>query len=143
MAGDIWEQAVETFLAMDRGMFVNPQYLIGTPNVWEANPDFMALAFPEKTAWMVEVTKRPRASLFDKIRDFEKDYAPRIRHQLQSMDVIRESVSEEWKIGLWIFAPKMDLEILKSKAQTCGVQTYRSTSLEETLDPSAWDTRFR
>jgi len=143
MAGDIWEQAVETYLAMDRGLFLNPQYLIGTPNVWEANPDFMALAFPEKTAWMVEVTKRPRVSLFNKIRDFEKEYFPRIRHQLQGMDVIHDGVAAEWKIGLWIFAPKMELEKLKSKAQKCSVQNYRFTSLEETLDPSAWNTRFR
>ena len=35
MAGDIWEQAVETYLCMDRGLFLNPQYLIGTPGVWE------------------------------------------------------------------------------------------------------------
>jgi hypothetical protein len=47
---DIREQAVKIYLAMDRGLFLNPQYLIGTPGEWEANPDFLALEFPEGRA---------------------------------------------------------------------------------------------
>jgi hypothetical protein len=58
MAENIREQAVETYLAIDRGLFLNPQYLIGTPGEWEANPDFLAICFPDKTVWMVEVTTR-------------------------------------------------------------------------------------
>ncbi len=30
---DFWEEAVETYLAIDRGVFLNPQYLIGEPGV--------------------------------------------------------------------------------------------------------------
>src|SRR5208337_815692 len=104
MAEGIWEQAVETYLAIDRGVFLNPQYLIGEPGVWEANPDFLALSFPDKTVWMVEVTKAPRHSLFQKISSFEVDYAPRIRDQLVRHTVIPSD--GPWEIGLWLFVPR-------------------------------------
>ncbi len=81
MAERMWEQAVETYLSINRGIFLNPQYLIGQPGVWEANPDFLALDFPAKTAWMVEVTISP-TGLYIKISNFEAEYAPRIREQL-------------------------------------------------------------
>jgi hypothetical protein len=145
MASDIWEQAVETYLAIDRGLFLNPQYLIGTPNVWEANPDFLALVFPEKVAWMVEVTKAPRSALFDKVRDFERDYAPRIRDQLEKSGVIRrpQSGDDTWAIGLWVFAPEATLPRIQQAMERAGVHKHCVTALEETLKPSAWENRFR
>jgi hypothetical protein len=141
---DIWEQAVETYLAMDRGIFLNPQYLIGEPNVWEANPDFLALEFPEKRVWMVEVTKAPRVGLFDKIKKFEVDYAPRIKAQLEIHKVVQsESEIGGWAIGLWIFAPQATLASLETRMLTAAVKARKVTALEDTLAPSAWDFRFR
>jgi hypothetical protein len=141
---DIWEQAVEIYLAMDRGLFLNPQYLIGTPGVWEANPDFLALEFPDRRAWMVEVTKAPRLSLFNKIRAFEGDYVRRIKEQLEKHKVIlSKSPADEWAIGLWVFAPEKTLADLKSRMRDVGVKTSEVTALEDTLAPSAWDSRFR
>jgi hypothetical protein len=141
---DIWEQAVETYLAMDRGLFLNPQYLIGTPGVWEANPDFLALEFPERRAWMVEVTKTPGLSLFNKIKEFEDKYVQRIKEQLEKHKVIpSESPGNECAIGLWVFAPEKALPNVKTRMRDAGVKTSEVTTLEETLAPSVWDSRFR
>jgi hypothetical protein len=129
---------------MDRGLFLNPQYLIGTPGVWEANPDFLALEFPEGRVWMVEVTKGPRINLLNKIRTFESDYAPRIKEQLEKHKVVHsESHANEWAIGLWVFAPQTALTNLESRIQAAGVKTSKVTALEDTMAPSAWDSRFR
>ena len=141
---DIWEQAVEIYLAMDRGIFLNPQYLIGTPGVWEANPDFLALEFPERRAWMVEVTKAPRARLFDKIKAFEGEYVPRIREQLVTHKVVpSESTIDDWAIGLWVFAPERTIAKLDGCMVAAGVKMPKVTPLEDTMKPSAWDDRFR
>ena len=143
MAGDFWEQAVETYLAIDRGLFLNPQYLIGTPGEWEANPDFLAVAFPDSTVWMVEVTKSPRGSLFGKIDNFEREYARRIKEQLRKHLVIRgDEAWAEWAIGLWIFAPATALPKLEDRMGAAGVQKWLVTPLEKTIAP-AWDDRFR
>jgi hypothetical protein len=143
MAEGIWEQAVETFLTIDRGLFLNPQYLVGEPGKWEANPDFLALCFPDNAAWMVEVTKAPRGSLFNKISLFERDYAPTIRGQLVQHQVIREENSElKWTVGLWIFAPAEWKPKLEDKLRAASVGKFRVTSLEDTTFPS-WDARFR
>ncbi|MCR6733392.1 MAG: hypothetical protein NVV83_04560 [Afipia sp.] len=56
MAEGFWEQAVENYLKADRGMFLNGQYLIGEPNGWKAEPDFLAINFPNNEIWVVEVT---------------------------------------------------------------------------------------
>ena len=141
---DIWEQAVETYLAMDRGIFLNPQYLIGTPGEWEACPDFLALEFPERRAWMVEVTKAPRTTLFNKISGFEGEYVPRIRAQLVSHNVVpSESHVDDWAIGLWVFAPERTVANLERRMEEAGVGTRKITPLEDTLKLSAWDDRFR
>ncbi|MBV9747420.1 MAG: hypothetical protein JO157_01275 [Acetobacteraceae bacterium] len=143
MAGDFWEQAVETYLALDRWLFLNPQYLIGTPGVWEANPDFLAVAFPDNTVWMVEVTKSPRGSLFGKIDSFEHEYVPKIKDQLREHRVIRgDEAWAEWAVGLWIFAPDTALSKLESRMRAAGVQKWLVTSLEKTTAP-AWEDRFR
>src|SRR5580658_7920304 len=98
--GDILELAVETYLAADRGVFLNPDYLVGTANVWEARADFLALDFPNRQAWMVEVTKAPKLS--DKINKFDGEYATRIMEQLEKNQRIRVgSAADEWQIGLW------------------------------------------
>ncbi len=143
MAGDIWEQAVETYLATDRGLFLNPQYLIGTPGVWEANPDFLAIAFPDRAIWMVEVTKSPRGGLYGKIEAFEGEYAPKIRDQMQLHRVVHEENPwAEWSVGLWIFAPEAALSALEARISRGGVQKWLTTSLESTLKPN-WEVRFR
>lgn len=103
MAGDIWEQAVEIYLALDRGLFLNPEYLVGTPGEWEGYPDFVAICFPEKTAWMVEVTRAARG-LGRKISEFSKDYSTRIREQLIRHQVIPPH-DADWKFGFWAFVP--------------------------------------
>lgn len=93
---------------------------------------------------MVEVTKAPRVALLNKIRDFEKDYVPRIKEQLETHKVPRsENPASEWTIGLWVFAPKATLANLESRMQTAGVKTSKVTPLEDTMAPSAWDERFR
>ena len=143
MAGDIWEQAVETYLALDRGMFLNPEYLVGTPNLWESYADFLALDFPNRRVWMVEVTKAPRTGLFAKINAFNEEYAPKIREQLQRLNVISGDDPDGWTIGLWVFAPGTTVASLKNRLQTAGVQMADVTALEDTLAPSAWEHRFR
>ena len=143
MAEGFWEQAVETYLTLDRGLFLNPQYLIGESRVWEANPDFLAIRFPESEVWMVEVTKTPATKLFDKISAFEQQYSWRIREQLTRHKIIRaDNISPDWKIGLWIFAPSKTLPKLKEKAVASGIDEFKTTSLEDTTFPS-WDERFR
>jgi len=143
LAEGFWEQAVETYLALDRGLFLNPQYLIGEPGVWEAYPDFLAISFPENIVWMVEVTKTPSAGLFNKLSAFEKDYSWRIREQLVRHRIIRgEGDSINWTIGVWIVAPQAALPKLENRLKAAGVKSYQVASLEETTFPS-WEKRFR
>jgi len=141
MAGDIWEQAVETYLAIDRGLFLNPEYLVGTPGEWEGYPDFLAICFPEKTAWMVEVTRAAKG-LSRKISEFSKDYSSRIQEQLVRHQVIPPG-DTDWKCGFWAFVPKQDCEDVRSRLRNANVQYSEVTALEETLDPTAWNRRFR
>ncbi|GGF19198.1 hypothetical protein GCM10011611_26370 [Aliidongia dinghuensis] len=144
MAGDIWEMAVEEYLTMDRGLFLNPQYVIGTPGEWEASADFLALAFPERIAWMVEVTKAPRPALYSKIKGFESDYAPRIREGLARHKVVPAGgAPADWRIGLWIFAPKTALTNIKEQMEKAAVQLHDVTALDDTLASDAWGKRFR
>ncbi|MGO9848866.1 MAG: hypothetical protein ACLPKT_20380 [Methylocella sp.] len=141
MAGDIWEQAVETYLAMDRWLFLNPEYFIGEPKVWESYADFLAICVPDKTAWMVEVTKRA-AGLRDKIEKFSKDYEGRIRKQLITAQIIPEG-DTGWKIGFWAFVPRDGCKETEDRLRKAALQVFKVTALEETLEPSAWDKRFR
>ncbi len=100
MAEGFWEQAVETYLTLDCGLFLNPQYLIGEPKIWEACPDFLAISFPENMVWVVEVTKAPRPRLFNNMKIFETEYSPRIKEQLVRHKVIRDEGADEiWGIG--------------------------------------------
>lgn len=141
---DLYEQAVQIYLAMDRGIFLNPQYLIGVPGQWEANPDFLALEFPQKRAWMVEVTKAPRTGLFDKIAHFQQQYVPRIKGQLIDRGVAtEEEFCRTWKIGLWIFAPEGTIASLRQRIEAAGVQPWQTTALEAAWRPDAWNERFR
>jgi hypothetical protein len=143
MAEGFWEQATETYLAIDRGLFLNPQYLIGTPGRWEANPDFLAINFPENIVWMVEVTKAPSKRLFGKIDQFEQEYVPRIKDQLLQHRVIRgENPWDEWVVGLWVFVPAAAKRKLEDRMQSAGVPKFQVTPLEETTFPP-WDERFR
>lgn len=138
---DIWEQAVETYLAMDRALFLNPQYVIGTPGEWEASADFLALVFLESAAWMVEVTKRPAGGLFNKISEFEEHYAPRISQQLKAAQIVPVGKTE-WKIGFWVFSPKNTEAQIKARMAKAEVRYPNFTPLESTLDPGAWNDRF-
>jgi len=140
MAEGFWEQAVETYLAIDRGVFLNPQYLIGEPGIWEANTDFLALCFPDKTAWMVEVTKTPSSRLFGKLSTFEIDYSPRIRDQLTRHAVI--TAESRWDIGLWLFVPRDWQTRIKERSREANIGKFLVTPLEDTTFPS-WDQRFR
>jgi len=140
MAENIWEQAVESYLAIDRGLFLNPQYLIGTPGEWEANPDFLAICFPDKIVWMVEVTTRA-VGLNHKIKEFA-DYAKRIRAQLVRHSVIPEH-SEDWKLGFWAFVPVQNCEAVRNRFKSASIGLSLVTPLEETMKPSAWEDRFR
>jgi hypothetical protein len=141
---DIWEDAVETYLAMDRGLLLNPQYLIKDDNNWEACPDFLAIEFHKDTAWMVEVTKSPRKVLFEKISDFKKDYVPRILSQLKTHKIIRDSDNlSDWKIGFWIFVPGKDVETVKNEMEKAAIDPFEVTRLEDTLSPDAWSKRYR
>ena len=83
---DIWEQAVEIYLAMDRGLFLNPQYLIGTPMYGKPIQTFLLLEFPERRAWMIEVTKAPRTfSCSTKSRRLRGSTCEGSRNNLQSI----------------------------------------------------------
>jgi hypothetical protein len=148
MADDIWERAVETYLTIDRGLFLNPQYLIGAPNDWNACADLLAVEFCKRHAWMVEVTTAPGYRLFSKIKAFENEYVCRIRSQLERHKVITNETSA-WVIGLWIFAPRERLDYVKRRLDGAGIVTNRVTCLEETVALDAetkgkvWNSRFR
>lgn len=139
MANDFWEQAVETFLTIDRGLFVNPQYVIGKPGSWEASADFLALEFPASQAWMVEVTRSPGPGLKAKVVSFANDYEHRIRSQLER-HLVKPS-AEEWDIGLWLFAPNQAQKTVTSWMKETG-KKFRFTALELTTFPD-WDSRWR
>ena len=140
MAENIWEQAVETYLAIDRGLFLNSQYLIGTPGEWEAYPDFLAICFPDKTAWMVEVTTRA-IGLNHKINEFAV-YAKRIQDQLVRHCVIPVG-GGDWKLRFWAFVPERDCEAVRNRFKSAGTQLSLVTPLEVTMNPSLLWERFR
>lgn len=134
---DFWEQAVQIYLTIDRGLFLNSQYVVGEPKVWEGSVDFLALEFRYNTAWMVEVTTSPGAGLKSKLLNFEKEYEWRIRSQLASHDIV--SKSGGWHIGLWLFAPEASRSTLKS---WMGEKPFQFTSLEEASFPK-WESRWK
>jgi hypothetical protein len=47
MAENVYEQVVETYLTMEREVFLHPQYLLGGKE-WNAAPDFLAIFFKKK-----------------------------------------------------------------------------------------------
>jgi hypothetical protein len=140
MSENIWEQALERYLAMDRGLFLNPQYLIGTPGEWEANPDFLAICFRDKTVWMVEVTARA-VGLNHKIEQFA-EYANRIWAQLIGHCVISEHC-EDWQFGFWAFVPERNCKAVRARFKLAGIELSLATPLEETMKPSSWEMRIR
>ena len=138
---DILEQIVETYLTINRGTFVSPQYLVGEPKVWESNPDFVAISFSENIAWMVEVTRTPNRGLYDKITQFNEQYIPRIRKQLESHKVIRDWDEAHWNIGFWVFVPSKQKLAVENRLEKAGVLKKEVTPLEETMFPT-WEKRF-
>ena len=140
MSETIYEQIVEIYLAMKRDVFLHPQYPVGG-KVWGAAPDFVAIEFLEKTAWMVEVT-RSRARLGDKIAQFNGEYEPRIRQQLIMERVIPEGAVSDWKIGFWAFVPEWDCARVRKLFQKAAIAHSRAEALENALSLSAWDRRF-
>lgn len=144
MAEGFWEQAVEVYLTLDRGLFLNSQYLVGEPNEWNSDIDFLALRFPESEVWMVEVTKAdPSNSLFPKITNFDEHYVPRIKGQLVEKEVIREQDPwTKWRIGLWVFVRDVYTAKTRMHLERSGVIGHRITRLEDVSFPS-WDDRFR
>lgn len=131
MAADFWEHAVESYLCRNRGVFLHPHYLVGE----DTRPDFLALDFPRGTVWMVEVTKAQEHKLticFDK---FESRHAPAIRRQLEADGIVRGEAP--WRIGLWGFAPRSSLAMLRSRAAQAGVATSDFTPLEEVVTTMA------
>lgn len=141
MAEDVLEQLVETYLASRSGFFLNPQYVIGVPGVWHGEADFLAIDFPNSQIWMVEVTKSPK-KIFDKINEFEKSYAPRIRKQLLDHGVVRDDGNESaWTIGLWIFVPSEWKAHIEGKLHDAEVVIHQVTSLEDTLFPGRESSR--
>ena len=140
MAENFWEQGVEIYLAIDRGVFISPQYLIGEPKGWKAYADFLALSFPDRTAWMVEVTTNPAKKLSDKVSQFEAEYSPRIRNQLVEHKVL--SADAGWQIGLWPFVPEAWEAQVEEWLRKANVAKYRVTTLNNAVFPD-WDSRFR
>jgi hypothetical protein len=141
VAEGVYEQLVETYLCLDRSLFVNSQYLVGEHKIWEAYPDFLAIDFLKSQIWMVEVSKAPQGKMFEKIRHFETDYVHRIARQLAVHRVIRDDLSE-WQVGFWAFVPKAEEAATRSRFVTANVPHYEVTPLEEIFFPS-WDKRFR
>jgi hypothetical protein len=141
---DFWELGVETYLAMDRSLFLNPQYVIGEPGKWEASADFLGLDFRDNRAWMIEVTKAPGKGLLKKFSDFKAEYETRIRSQLTEDKVIdREKDASEWRIGLWIFAPEKFRSRLETLATSHEVAEFLFTPLADVIADDAWDKRYR
>jgi hypothetical protein len=141
MAEGFWEQAVETYLAVDRGLFLNPQYLVGEEKGWQANPDFLAICFPDSLVWMVEVTKAPSSKLSWKIANFRSEFIPRIHDQMTRHRVIRDEPAVSWSFGFWAFVPKASVEPTKNRMATASILRFEVTALEDTVFPP-WS-RFR
>jgi hypothetical protein len=138
---DNLEQLVETYLTINRGTFVSPQYLVGKPNVWESHLDFLAISFSENIVWMVEVTSSPSSKLYDKINTFNTEYKPRIQGQLEEHKVVRDWGNAGWDIGFWIFVPKSQKIVVENRLESASVLRNEVTPLEETLFPT-WEKRF-
>ncbi len=142
MAEGVWEQLVETYLAIDRGCFLNPQYIVEGPEKWRAEPDFLAVNFPDNEVWMVEVTKAPYG-LKGKISEFEKDYIPKIREQLIRHRVIRDiDADPKWTFGFWIFTIEKEKSWVEGALSAACIATSRVTALEEIAFPK-WEMRYR
>ena len=126
---DLFELAVQLYIARDRGYFLSPQYLVGERSVWEACPDFLAINFPNAEVWMVEVTKAPGHKIHSKLTTFKDELQPRIERQLRSHLVISED--RNWTFGIWLFVPR------KFEPKFAALQDphLRVTSLEEAVFP--------
>ena len=129
---DVWEQIVETYLASNRGMFLNPQYLVGEKGNGVVSR-LLALDFPAKEAWMVEVTKTPREKLLGKIDQFTADLLPRIRDQLVRNEVILADA--HWGIGCWVFTPRAWETRVKERMERAHIVKYLVTPLEDAVPP--------
>ncbi len=141
MAENVYEQVVETYLAMKRGLFLHPHYFVGEQNGWKAEIDFLAICFRETTAWMVEVT-RAYGRLNSKIAEFVRDYEPRIRNQLISDEVISKDAANRWKIGFWAFVPEDECQNVQKRLEQAGVSLFKVEPLENALSLKARDHRF-
>jgi hypothetical protein len=132
----IHETVVRLYLTTKRSVFVNPQYLLGTPiNYIEI--DFLALDFLKQQAWMVEVTSAPR--LEGKMSKFEIVYAPKIRDQLTQHRVIPAG---GWAIGLWLFVPQSEVLEQERLMLKHGIQLRCATALEDMWPVRYWSERF-
>lgn len=111
---DNWEALVHDYICLDRRILVNSQYDIGG-KTWKANADFLAVDFFHRIVWMVEVSTSGQ-KFADKVAYFEKEYRPRIIHQLREARIISDF--GEWGFGIWLFPKKSfeekSLEILKN-----------------------------
>jgi hypothetical protein len=140
VAENVYEQVVETYLTMERDVFLHSQYPVGDKD-WNAAVDYLAIFFRKKIAWMVEVT-RSRGSFDSKISEFVRDYEPRIREQLISDKIIPNEAIAGWQVGFWAFVPEWDVERIRNFFKQAGVQLYEVTPLDHALSLSAWDYRF-
>lgn len=132
--GGILELAVENYLGADRGIFLQPEYLIRTKDVWAARCDFLALDFSKRMVWMVEVSKDPKG-LSDKIAQFDNLYALRIKEQLEQFQGITVGDQrDEWQIGFWIFGPKWAVPTLTTQMESSVRVWQLKPSLEEVFE---------
>jgi hypothetical protein len=143
MSEDFWEQVVENYLTLDRGVFVNPQYMIGDCK-WDAHPDLVAINFRDSEIWMIEVTIGDARGLIEKAVQFDREYIPRLQAQFLEHQIITdESAWKTWRIGMWAFV-KMSEKVKVEKRLLNSVRDGRVTALEDIAFPWVyWNARFR
>lgn len=139
---DRWELLVQDYLCVSRNVFVHPQYLVGGPRLWSACHDFLAIDHRRREIWAVEVSTSGR-SFADKIAQFETEYKPRLRDQLERSGIWH--AGSAWQLGLWLFTTKSNEAWCRNRLSRAQLERHSVTTLEDIalgwLDGSVWHQR--
>jgi hypothetical protein len=141
-----WEQAVEHYLTVDRGIFVSPKYLVGERGGWERWPDFLAVDFRNRCVWTVEVTVGNGDNAVERAVTYDADYVPRIKAQLVANSVVTlpaENDWREWSFGFWLFAPTHSCDRIRRRVAHLPLKSQITALEEVAFEWQWWDERFR
>jgi len=113
---DYFQGVVAEFLRANRGVFINPECLIqlDTDTTRKGRHwycDVMAVSFPERRAFLCEVTySRSLDALIKRLQAWEQNWA-------EIGDAVRRDASlpADWQVQAWVFIPNACRDAYKSK----------------------------